>query len=487
MTHGRCLGIALLAVAPLAAQPTDSLDAKVRALAHPRFAEREKAARDLEAIGEPALKALREVARSNDEELRTRAAVVADRIERSLRSERLLVAPKLALKFDKTPLGQAVVEFAAKSQRHVVLDKAAVKNPERTVTLDTGEISYWEAVEAFYRAAGLVEDDEPFAAPPPGSGAGPAVRTVRRLQASGMTTSIRLIDGERGPVVADRAICVRALRPGFGQNHYDDVKGEVTFHLDVDPAPGLAVREIIGIEVRKAITDDGRPLATAFPTPTPPTDLAYQEAVIIRQVMIANGNMTIEGMPGMTAQPVTLKTDGLRPTKLAEFQGTVVARVITPPEPVVTVDNLLRPGTREVTAGAITVQVKEVTTDAGNRVTVQARVVTRIDMADDDVLAVPIQLKGRVRQFIRINRGGGMSGPPHLPDLKVRDAAGVPIRGLSAQVTNMNFDGTTVVQDVKLSFDKPATPGDDALNLVLMGKRPAVVEMPFTLKGVPLP
>jgi hypothetical protein len=51
----------------------------------------------------------------------------------------------------------------------------------------------------------------------------------------------------------------------------------------------------------------------------------------------------------------------------------------------------------------------------------------------------------------------------------------------------MNFDGTTVVQDVKLSFDKPATLGDDALNLVLMGKRPVVVEMPFTLKDIPLP
>jgi hypothetical protein len=487
MTPGRCLGIALLAVAPLAAQPADSLDAKVRALAHPRYAEREKAARDLEAIGEPALKALREVAGSNDEELRARAAVVADRIERSLRSERLLVAPKLALKFDKTPLGQAVVEFSAKSQRHVILDKAAVKNSDRTVTLDTGEVPYWQAVEAFYRAAGLVEDDEPFAAPPPGSGPGPGARAVHRFQGPGVTNSIRLIDGQPGPVVADRAICVRALRPAFGQNKYDDIKGEVTFHLDVDPAPGLAVREIIGIEVRKAVTDDGRPLAAAFSAPPPAADLGIQEQIILRQVMVANGSLMVEGMPGTSAQAVTLKTDGLRPKKLAEFQGTVVARVITPPEPVVTVDNLLRPGTREVTAGAITLHVKEVTTGSGNRVTVQAKVVTRMDMADDDVLAVPIQMKGRVQQFIRINRSRGMSGPSHLPDLKVRDAAGVPIRGLSAQVTNMNFDGTTVVQDVKLTFEKPATPGDDALNLVLMGKRPAVVEMPFTLKDIPLP
>lgn len=485
MTHGRCLGIALLAVAPLAAQPADSLDARVRALAHPRYAEREKAARELEVIGEPALKALREVARSNDEELRSRAAAVADRIERSIRSERLLAAPKLALKFDKVPLDRAVTEFAAKAQRHVVLDKAAVKNPDRTVTVDTGEMPYWEAVQAFYRAAGLVEDDEPFAAPPPGSGPGSGPRAVRRLQGPAMTNAIRLIDGESGPVFADRAIRVRLLRPGFGENKYDDIKGEVTFHIDVDPAPTLAVREIIGIEVRKAVTDDGRPLAAAFPAPPPPTDLAYQEAIILKQVMVANGSMMIEGMPGMAAQPVTLKTDGLRPKKLAEFQGTVVARVITPPEPLVTVNQLLQAKNREATADGITVQVKDVNTGPGDRVVVQARVVTRMDLADE-VLAVPIQMKGRVRQFIRINRRSeGFGG--QLPDLKVHDAAGAPIRGLSAQVTNMRFDGTTMIQDVKLSFEKPATPGGDSLNLVLMGKRPAVVEMPFTLRDVPLP
>jgi hypothetical protein len=481
----RCLGIVFLAAAPLAAQPADSLDAKVRALGHPRYAERERAARDLEAIGEPALKTLREFAKSNDEELRTRAAVVADRIERSLRSERLLAAPKLALKFDRTPLGPAVVEFAAKSRRHVVLDKAAVKNPDRTVTLDTGEVPYWEAVEAFYRAAGLVEDDEPFAAPPPGSGPGPGARAGGRLAGPGVTNSIRLVDGEPGPVAADRAFRVRALRAGFGQNKYDDIKGEVTFHLDVDPAPGLVVREIVGIEVRKAVTDDGRPLAPAYPSPPPATDFAYAEQLILRQIVIASGNPMVEGGPGAAAYAVTLKTGGIRPRKLAELHGTVVARVTAPPEPLVTVDGLLRPGARQATADGITLQVKNVSTGPGDRVVVQARVVTRTDTTEE-VLAVPIQMKGRVRQFIRINRGSRLVGG-QLADLKVRDAAGVPVRGLSAQVTNMRFDGTTLIEDVSLSFDKAAASGEDSLNLVLMGKRPAVVEMPFTLTDLLLP
>jgi hypothetical protein len=397
----------------------------------------------------------------------------------------LLAAPKLGLKFEKTPLGQAVVEFAAKSQRHVILDKAAVKNPDRTVTLDTGEIPYWEAVEAFYRTAGLVEDEEPFAAPPPGSGHGPGSRVLRRLPTPGVTSSIRLIDGEPGPMVVDRAIRVRSLRAGFGQNKYDDIKGEVTFHLDIDPAPGLVVREILGIEVRKAVADDGRPLVAAYPAPPPMTGFALDEQLVVRQLMIANSNLMIEGLPEISAEAVTLKTGGLRPKKLSELQGLVIARVIAPPEPLVTVDRLLRPGAREATANGVTVQVKDVGTGPGDRIVVQARVVTRAD-ASADVVAVPVQMKGRVRQFIRINRGPRSVGG-QLPDLKVRDASGVPVRGLSAQVTNISLDGTTIAEDVKLSFDKPAGLGDDALNLVLMGKRPVVVEMPFTLKDVPLP
>src|SRR5215210_4568982 len=95
------VGSALLVGSPSAAQVPDPLEAKVHALAHPRYAEREKAARDLEAAGEPALKALRAARTSSDEELRARAAVVAEKIDRAVRSKRLLAAPTLALKFDR--------------------------------------------------------------------------------------------------------------------------------------------------------------------------------------------------------------------------------------------------------------------------------------------------------------------------------------------------------------------------------------------------
>jgi len=103
----------------------------------------------------------------------------------------------------------------------------------------------------------------------------------------------------------------------------------------------------------------------------------------------------------------------------------------------------------------------------------------------EDVVNLPVQMKGQMRQFIRIKRGI-RAEPGGTVDLKVVDATGVPIRGLSARVTAGSFDGLTSVRDVKVSFDKPAG-GAESLGLMLMGKRPALVEMPFTLKDVPLP
>jgi hypothetical protein len=491
MLHGRFLGLVgtTLLAAPLAAQTADPLAGKVQNLAHPRYAEREKAARELEAAGEPALAALKPALQSKDEELRARAAVVAERIERAVRSDRLLAPPKLALKFDKTPLDQAVREFSAKTQIRAMLDKTKIKNPDRTVTVDTGEVPFWEAVHAFYKAAELAEDDSPLT-PSPVNRADTRAGRIRQLELNGgpgraAMGVTRLADGP--PVLpADlaHALRVRALPVNHTGNQYDETRGEVTFQLDVDSAPGVPLREVIGIEVRKVTADDGRELAAAHPVP-PIAAFGWEEQMLVRQIAIASGDLEITDSTGGSARAVTLKTGGLRPKKLAELRGVVVARVVAPPEPLVTLGQLLSKEGREASGEGMTVQVQGLKSDKDGRTTVQLRLVTRTDLADD-VLNLPIQLKGQVRQFIRINRGGLRADPGKLPDFKVLDRAGQPLKGLSAQVTGMTFDGTTMAQDVRMSFDKPAA-GLDDLSLVLLGKRTVAVEMPFVLKDVPLP
>src|SRR5262245_1321271 len=226
MVHGRVFGWLILPffAMPLFADTPDPYEAKVQALAHPRYAEREKAARDLVAAGEPALKALRAASASADPELRTRAAAIAEQIDRALRSDRLLAAPKIAIKLDNVPLQQAVIEVGKKTGLRFQLEPTKDADFRRPVTLDTGEVPFWDAVQAFYLAAGLMENH----LPPPGTAAQTdevqRLRAVRRLRMMSEVylpgeNLIRLTDGKSSPPAATgKAIRVLALPVSFAQN-----------------------------------------------------------------------------------------------------------------------------------------------------------------------------------------------------------------------------------------------------------------------------
>ena len=177
------------------------------------------------------------------------------------------------LKFDKVPLDQAVTELATKTGFRFVVDGTKIANVKRPVTLDTGDVPFWEAVHAFYRAAGLTEDEHRQPTDPKQSSTSMHGQTrhgplaVRAWNREPRGRSTRLVDGQARAVATDSAFRVRALPADFAQNKYDDVKGEMTFHLDVDPAPGLAVQEIIGVEIRQAVADDRRALAPGLSGP----------------------------------------------------------------------------------------------------------------------------------------------------------------------------------------------------------------------------
>ena len=324
----------------LHAESPDPFEAKVQALGHPRYAEREKAARELLAAGEPAMKALRAAASSSDPEVRTRAALVAERIDRALRSQRLLVAPKLAIKLHKVPLKVAVTDVATKSGLRFQLDPGKDTDLQRQVSLDTGELPFWDAIAAFYAAAGLVENDMP-ASDAVGMSEKEQLRRIytTRLGAMGEAQGvIRLTDAKsvsanvsNTAAATGQAIRVRALPAVFPQNKFDAATGEVTIHLDVDAAPALTVQELIGIEVRRAKTDNRQVLAPVYPPAPAQLGLSgYDELLVARQILVVNGDMVINDGLGTGNQyfGVTLKGSGTRPRQLSTLEGVVVVRVV---------------------------------------------------------------------------------------------------------------------------------------------------------------
>ena len=154
------LGLGALVVAPAAEAPkadAERIAQLIKQLGSDEFEAREKATRELEAIGTPALDALRKALRDGEAEVKTRAEALIGKMEKKATAEKLLAATKVKLSFKDTPLADAIAEFNKKSGYTIQLHDPDKKLKDRTVTLDTGEVTFWEAFDKFCEKAGLTE------------------------------------------------------------------------------------------------------------------------------------------------------------------------------------------------------------------------------------------------------------------------------------------------------------------------------------------
>ena len=239
--------------------PASSVSALITQLGSEQFAEREAASRALEKIGAAALPALQAAARSENPEVRSRAAQIIGKMRRATDSTSRIAARNVKLDYRDIPLGTAINDLRARTGLHLVLDGNRVSNPLRKVTCVTDEVPVWEAVELFCRAAELrelfaAELDVPKSAnrrrgefvPPPD----PRADSV----------AVVLMDGkpERLPGERSTAVRVMALPPTFPGHKVSLGSGEYSFCLDVTPAPGLNWQEVVGIKVSRVVDSSGR-------------------------------------------------------------------------------------------------------------------------------------------------------------------------------------------------------------------------------------
>src|SRR5262245_6297616 len=101
--------------APAAADEAARIAGLITRLGSPTFAEREKAARDLDSIGAPALEALHKAAAGDEPERKKRAEGLVKKIESRLAAAKLLSPRRVRLDYTDRPLAEAVADFKAKS------------------------------------------------------------------------------------------------------------------------------------------------------------------------------------------------------------------------------------------------------------------------------------------------------------------------------------------------------------------------------------
>ncbi len=155
------LGFGVLATVPTrAAEPTADaakIAKLIEQLGSSTFDEREQANKDLDAIGVPALEALRKAAKSDDAEVSRRASSLVAKIEKIAEAKTVLKPTKIHLVFKETPITEAIADIKKKTGYNVVIHDPENKLKDRTVTLDTGETTFWQAFDQFCDKAGVHE------------------------------------------------------------------------------------------------------------------------------------------------------------------------------------------------------------------------------------------------------------------------------------------------------------------------------------------
>jgi hypothetical protein len=353
-------GLGLLVLPGRAEEKADAdrIARLVAQLGSDRFDEREEATRLLDTIGPVALPALQKAAGANDAEVRRRARLLVRRLEKRQDTARILTPQRVRLVYQDTLLVHAVSDFAKKSGFDLRLDPQGANYAERSITLDTGEVTFWEAYDRFCQEAGLVDR---IIVPPPersnrGNGAvnqiiivngqmivpnqdghnEPELHEGRMILRNGKPTTM--------PTCYAGPLRIRALPAGTQLQDEKKVDGQVLVGLEVTAEPKMRWQKVVGVRINRATDDEGQSLAQVVPLPkaAPPANgrVTGGGVIIVNGQVISPEDNTPQGDPRQV--PVRLKQGAKQAKTLRELSGTIAALVQTPPRPLITVDNIVK-------------------------------------------------------------------------------------------------------------------------------------------------
>lgn len=490
LTVSLVLGILLPAAdladsAPATRKEQDRVAQLIAQLGSRVFHEREAATRALDALGTASLQALQAAVTNHDPEVRRRAEQLVRDIQLRVETAQLLEPRRLRLIYNATPLAEAVSDFARKSGYAIQFDSIhSDRLRKRTVTLDTGETTFWQAFDLFCQKAGLSE----YASRGPVSSMTPDRATaVLRLEVRGLSSypsvsgsvDNRLLLLDRPPlnVPTSYAGAVRVKAMPMPQPNRN--KDERVFHLEVSAQPNLALQQVLETRITRAIDDEDQKLTAA----------STMDSTDGQNLTVMANGLLWEGRSGSYINdlryfPVRLKAPEKPSRVLREVSGVVVVQVQTPLQPVVTIDNILQAAGKTVRClDGETLTIVEV----GKQEDGSWKL--RLQLAES-----PAKLAARARggRVIQRQRNGiivqnGVNQENGFPDAKLvlLDKTGKRIP-VAERNFNAVFNGNNIAQEMTLTYPSNPNAGEPA-KLVMMDRRTLLIDVPFNLKDVPLP
>jgi hypothetical protein len=380
------------------------------------------------------------------------------------------------------------VEDFARKTGFAIEASPKLRLANRRITLDTGERSFWEAFDQFCHKAGLVEkivtpESDPQAPTVWGAPRGRPRGVVQLMEipqnSPGWDGSLLLTDGQPAlpPTYYAGAVRFRALSANGSEARAEG--DEVAFLLEVTPQPKVVWHNVIDLRIDKAVDENGQDLA--------PSQERRNEwnpgAVLVNGVALWDAQSGRPIMP-VRGLPVYLKSGEKVSTLLKEIKGIVAAQVETAPQALITVDDLFTSaGKTFLGEGGESLKVMEASRQVGGDVQV------RLELTDSaSANAQWVMRRGIMRLRrpgpIGVGRRGGLledNVPP--PNLLLQDANGhnFPLRNRD----DLGIRGNGLARDLTLTYCGGLSLGEPK-KLVYSGRRTIIVEIPFTLKDVPL-
>jgi len=452
----------------------------VRQLGARRHRDRETAlAALMQQRGPKALELLRKAASSGDLETRRRAKEVLVHLERLLDSEKYLKPQTIRLEFKDVPVADALADFARRTGIRVSLgDPDKTKLAKRTVTLDTGEVSYWEALSQLCEKARLSEQ-------PPASlriyeeDEFEHLRWRRRMiwrhayyPSVPVNPDIVLADSAtQRPTCNAGALRIQVVpqRPLVGP------PGPLTHvTLNVDVEPRFKWSRLVSVRIDHAIDARGQKMV--------------QPALFVGEehhpthwdgIMVGWDGMAPAAHGNTRQGKIELRRGETISTTIKEMRGKLSAEVETPPTPLLTVSDILK-------AGGQTVQGVD-----GSSV----RILEMEPNADQYRLKIEVKLPppppqphlamwGVIQQESPVGGSVTLTGPEaEQKGLALYDAQGQPFllaTGSSQEPHKPNAPFTYTL------FYQPRKEQGPPARFVLSGRRTVVLDVPFVLKNVPM-
>jgi hypothetical protein len=472
----------------------------IHQLGDDEFVERRKAITELDAIGEPALELLHGAAAHSDLEVAKNARDLVERIV-ARRTIRLALATKtVRLNVKDVTLYDAVEQLKEKTGIPITLgdpgnDKDFWTSKNGRLTLDTGETTCWDALDQLCRKAGVVEKVPVWL---PGQFGANTIALHDGYDVGLPPAGITLAPGKMPELcTADLgAVRVRVIpTKDVGDQIMAAPDGESAIILDVLADPRLQYFQVTAPPcLDTAVDDQKRALSMDFVSSNYWSEgaLGDGEAVVGRRViarrgmLIARGGRAIQGdvlnNTNRNTVPIYLHLGDKSATALSELSGVIPVRALTPPEPIATVDGILKaagqkfPGDK---SGEVEIKAVDKLGNGDLRVQLVLTGLLVQDLVGDGRQRPVQQARGRRRlapeYFDRARED--------MP--RVLDAQGKSCELVEVQGQKTENNGGAMVETMTLVYH-PAESGSEPTRLVVEGRRLTSFCVPFTLKNVPL-